>query len=60
MGKRKAVWIHEDQFAYHQSLAEYDGATVPATMKRLTLILKRAGIENLTNLEEKLKHPATQ
>lgn len=60
MGNRKAIWVHADHFEHYKLLAEYDGITVPMTMKRLTLILKRAGIQDLNTLEQKLKHSETR
>lgn len=57
---RKAVWVRQDHFEYLESMGAYDGVKVPAAITRLSLILKRAGIENLTDLEKKLIVPDSQ
>jgi hypothetical protein len=55
MGKRKAIWIRDEQFDYFQSISDAELISPPAAMKKLLLILKRHGISDLVSLDARLK-----
>lgn len=50
MGKRKAVWIHEDQYAYLEKLSGADLEKPSAAMRRVIQWLRATRIEKLDDL----------
>jgi hypothetical protein len=58
MGKRKAVWLHVEQAEYLTDLADADGVESPTpsiAIRKLIVLMRRAGIENLDQFKARLE-----